>query len=259
MGTDELAGQLGSRVLFVPWGAESVTCAAELALVPDELAAWPPRTLRSRTPVDGADVVAIIRPSYDLLADVRLPANGFAIVAEDPSDPLRGWAQFVGARDMSTGDVLSLDVDDATQDALNELVDSGYKGWTDDRSHTRARAAAGLLRSHGLTTSQIFGHILSGRYARLDSSGAYQFEFCWDDEPRWPLVIDIDGQLVDSLPVENSELQEDMVMHLRPAATTPPWLVERLGASPLHFSDRWDACSPRSCRRRGQLLHTGRT
>lgn len=186
MGTDELAGRLGSRVLFVPWGAESVTCAAELALelrdetharglvvvdqltvVPDELAAWPHRTLRTRTPVDGADVVAIIRPSYDLLADVRLPANGFAIVAEDPSDPLRGWAQFVGARDVSTGDVLSLDVDDATQDAFDELVDSGYKGWTDDRSHTRARVAAGLLRSHGLTTAQILGYILSGRYARL--------------------------------------------------------------------------------------------
>lgn len=76
---------------------------------------------------------------------------------------------------------------------------------------------------------------------RLDSSGAYQFEFSWDDEPRWPLLIDIDGQLVDSLPVENSELREDMVMHPRPAATTPPWLIERLGASPLHFSDRWDA------------------
>jgi hypothetical protein len=76
---------------------------------------------------------------------------------------------------------------------------------------------------------------------RLDSSGAYQFEFSWDDEPRWPLLIDIDGQLVDSLPVENSELREDMVMHPRPTATTPPWLVERLGASPLHFSDRWDA------------------
>ncbi len=110
MGTGELAGQLGSRVLYVPWGAEeSVTCAAELAFGaprrdarpgprdrrpvdrrPDELAAWPTRTLRSRTPVDGADVAAIIRPSYDLLADVRLPANGFAVVAEDPSDPLHG-------------------------------------------------------------------------------------------------------------------------------------------------------------------------
>ncbi|MDP4331977.1 hypothetical protein Q7F20_01190 [Curtobacterium sp. A7_M15] len=170
----------------MPWGAESVTCAAELALelrdetharglvvvdqltvVPNELAAWKTRTLLSPTPVDGADVVAIIRPGYDLLAGVRLPANGFAIVAEDPSDPLRGWAQFVGARDMSTGDVLSVDVEDATQDALDELVDSGYKGWTDDRSHTRARVAAGLLRSHGLTTTQILGYILSGRYARL--------------------------------------------------------------------------------------------
>lgn len=186
MGTDELATQLGSRVLYVPWGAESVTCAAELALelrdetharglvivdqltvVPDELAAWPHRTLRSRTPVDGADVAAIIRPSYDLLADVRLPANGFAVVAEDPSDPLRGWAQFIGARDMSTGDVLSVDVDDPTQDALDELVDSGYKGWTDERSKTRARAATGSLRSHGLSTSQILGYIISGRYARL--------------------------------------------------------------------------------------------
>lgn len=185
MGTDELAGRLGSRVLYVPWGAESVTCAAELALelrdethgrglvivdqltvVPDELAAWPHRTLRTRTPVDGADVAAIIRPSYDLLADVRLPANGFAVVAEDPSDPLRGWAQFIGARDMSTGDVLSVDVDDPTQDALDELVDSGYKGWTDERSKRRARYAAEALRALGLSTAQILGYILSGRYSR---------------------------------------------------------------------------------------------
>ncbi|MBT1588214.1 hypothetical protein [Curtobacterium aurantiacum] len=28
---------------------------------------------------------------------------------------------------------------------------------------------------------------------RLDSRGAQQFEFSWDDEPRWPLLIDIDG------------------------------------------------------------------
>lgn len=86
MGTDELAGQPGSRMLFMPWGAESVTCAAALALdlrdetharglvvvdhltvVPDELAAWPHRTLRTRTPVAGvdvnADVVVIIGPS----------------------------------------------------------------------------------------------------------------------------------------------------------------------------------------------------
>jgi len=186
MGTDELAGRLGSRVLFVPWGAESVTCAAELALelrdetharglvavdqltvVPDELAAWPHRTLRSQTPIDSADVVAIIRPSYDLLADVRRPANGFAIVAEDPSDPLRGWAQFVEARDMSTGAVLSIDVDDATQDALDELVRSGYNGWTDERARREARDAAEALRAHGLSTAQILGYILSGRYQRL--------------------------------------------------------------------------------------------
>lgn len=186
MGTDELAEQLGSRVLYVPWGAESVTCAAELALelrdkthgrglvivdqltvVPDELAVWPHRTLRTRTPVDASDVAAIIRPSYDLLADVRLPANGFAVVAEDPSDPLRGWAQFIGARDVSTGDVLSLDVDDATQDALDDLVLTGSKGWTDERSKRRARDAAEALRALGLSTGQILGYILSGRYDRL--------------------------------------------------------------------------------------------
>ncbi len=68
---------------------------------------------------------------------------------------------------MSTGDVLSIEVDEATQDALDELVDSGYKGWTDERSHARARVAAGLLRSNGLSTTQILGYILSGRYARL--------------------------------------------------------------------------------------------
>jgi hypothetical protein len=186
METDELAARLGSRVLFVPWGAESVTCAAELALelrdethgrglvivdqltvVPDELTAWPHRTLRSRTPVDGADVVAIIRPSYDLLADVRLPAHGFAIVAEDPSDPLRGWAQFVGARDMSTGEVLDIELDEWTQAAFDELVDSGYKGWTDQRSKDRARNAIESLRGLDVPSSYVLGYILSGRYSRL--------------------------------------------------------------------------------------------
>lgn len=186
MGNDELADQLGSRVLFVPWGPESVTCAAELALelrdethgrglvvvdqmtvIPDELAAWPHRTLRTRTAVEDGDVVAIIRPSYDLLAEVRRPAKGFTIVAEDPSDPLRGWAQFVGARDMNTGEVLTIDVDEPTQDALTELADSGYKGWTDDRSQRRARDAADVLRAHGLSTAQIIGYVLSGPSDRL--------------------------------------------------------------------------------------------
>jgi hypothetical protein len=98
MGSDELAAQLRSRVLFVPWSAESVTTAAELAQElrnetgargvvvvdqltgkPEELTAWPHRTLRSRsTRVEPTDVAAVILPSYEALIEVRLPVDGFA-------------------------------------------------------------------------------------------------------------------------------------------------------------------------------------
>jgi len=186
----EIAALLGSRVLYVPWSVESVTTAAGLALelcdktharglvvvdqmtvIPDELRAWPHRTLRTRTVITADDVLAIIRPSYDLFAQVRVPENGFAVVAEDPSDPLSGWAEFTGARNMVTDEILTADVDDPTQDALDELVDSGYKGWTDERSIARARNAAGELRALGLSKTQVLGYLLSGptsgRYDRL--------------------------------------------------------------------------------------------
>lgn len=84
------------------------------------------------------------------------------------------------------------------------------------------------------------GAWLTGRL-RLHSSGAYSFDFSWDEEPRWPLMVDIDGRLVESLPVENSELREDMAKYPRDATVTPRWLVERLGAHPVDFSDDWSA------------------
>jgi hypothetical protein len=191
MGTDELADQLGSRVLFVPWSAESVTTAAELAQElrngtgargvvvvdqltgkPDELAAWPHRTLRSRsTRVEPTDVAAVILPSYETLIEVRLPVDGFAVIAEYESDPLSGWAQFVGATNVDTQETMTITVDDATQAALDELVDAGYKGWLEDRGQRRARVAAAELRSLGLTTTQILGYVMSGptagTYSRL--------------------------------------------------------------------------------------------
>ncbi|MBB1198624.1 hypothetical protein [Curtobacterium flaccumfaciens] len=181
MGTEEIVEQLGARVLYVPWNAESVTTAAELALelrnethargvvvvdqmtvIPDELLAWPHHTLKTRTVIDAADVVAVIRPSYELLAQVRLPASGFAVVAEDPSDRLSGWAQFAGARNMVTGEVMTADLDKATQDAFDALIGSGYKGWTDDRSQRKARDAISTLRALGMSSTQILGYVLSG-------------------------------------------------------------------------------------------------
>lgn len=181
MGTEEIAEQLGPRVLYVPWSAESVTTAAELALelrnetharglvvvdqmtvIPDELLAWPHRTLKTRTVIDVADVVALIRPSYELLAQVRMPASGFAVVAEDPSDRLSGWARFAGARNMVTGEVLTPNLDESTQDAFDALIGSGYKGWTDDRSQMKARDAISTLRALGVPSTQILGYVLSG-------------------------------------------------------------------------------------------------
>jgi hypothetical protein len=160
--------------------AESVTAAAELALelrdethtrglvvadqmtvIPDELRSWPHRTLKTRTAIAHDDVVAVIRPSYDLLIQVRMPENGFVVVAEDPSDPLGGWAGFIGARNMVTGEVLTGDVDEAVQEALDELIDSGYKGWTDERSKVHARNAGETLRALGLSRTQILGYVLS--------------------------------------------------------------------------------------------------
>ena len=74
---------------------------------------------------------------------------------------------------------------------------------------------------------------------RLEPTGAYRFEFVRDDEPRWPLLIDIEGNLLESLPVETAELREDLSMHPRAASHTPAWLVERLGSAPIGFRDRW--------------------
>jgi hypothetical protein len=191
MGTDELAEQLGSRWLFLPSSAESVTTAADLARElrnetgargvvvvdqlagkPEALAPWPHRTLRSRaTRVESTDVAAIILPSYELLIGVRLPVDGFAVVAEYDGDPLSGWAQFVEATNVDTQETMTITIDDATQDALDELVDAGYKGWLDERGQRRAREAAASLRGFGLTTSQILGYVMSGptagRYSRL--------------------------------------------------------------------------------------------
>jgi hypothetical protein len=191
MGSDELADQLGSRVLFVPWSAESVTTAAELAQElrnetgtrgmvvvdqltgkPEELTAWPHRTLRSlSTRVEPTDVAAVILPSYELLVGVRLPVDGFAVIAEYEGDPLSGWAEFVGATNVNTQETMTITVDDAIQAALDELVDAGYKGWLEDRGQRRARAAAAELRSLGLTTAQILGYVISGptagTYSRL--------------------------------------------------------------------------------------------
>lgn len=180
LGTEEIVEHL-ARVLYVPWSAESVTTAAELALglrnetharglvvvdqmtvIPDELLAWPHRTLKTRTAIDTADIVAVIRPSYELLAQVREPSNGFVVVAEDPSDRLDGWARFAGARNMATGEVLTADLDDAAQDAFDDLVGSGYKGWTDDRSTGNAREAIAALRALGVSSTQILGYVLSG-------------------------------------------------------------------------------------------------
>ncbi len=74
---------------------------------------------------------------------------------------------------------------------------------------------------------------------RLEPTGAYRLEFVWDDEPRWPLLIDIEGNFLESLPVEKAELREDLSMHPRAASHTPAWLVERLGSAPLRFRDQW--------------------
>lgn len=80
---------------------------------------------------------------------------------------------------------------------------------------------------------------------RLETSGAHRFEFGWDDEPRWPLLIDVDGNVLESIPVEDAELREDLLMHPRAAPLTPDWLVERLGSTPLTFQDRWiDTLAP---------------
>jgi hypothetical protein len=182
-------------VLFVPWSTEGVTMAAELALelrdethgsglvvvdqmtvIPDELTSWPHRTLRSRTAIGSSDVVAVMQPSYDLLVQVRVPADGFLVVAEDPSDPLSGWAAFAGARNMVTGEVLTVDVDEDTQEAFDALIESGYKGWNDDRSKGCAREAIQVLRALGMSSMQILGYVLSGptsgRYDRIQPFAA---------------------------------------------------------------------------------------
>ncbi|MDM7884877.1 hypothetical protein QUG92_07140 [Curtobacterium sp. RHCKG23] len=52
-------------------------------------------------------------------------------------------------------------------------------------------------------------------------------------------MIDIEGNLLESLPVEKAELREDLSMHPRAASHTPAWLVERLGSAPIGFRDRW--------------------
>ncbi len=73
---------------------------------------------------------------------------------------------------------------------------------------------------------------------RLEPTGAYRLEFVWDDEPRWPLLIDIDGNLLESLPVEKAELREDLSMHPR-AAFTLPRGCRTTRISPIGFRDRW--------------------
>jgi len=169
-------------VLFVPWGPSSVDLAArtaiglrqdrdlgglvvanEKALVPDLLASWPHRTLRTRTAIPDRTAVAVVRPSYELLAGVRVGADSVVVVAEDPDEPLCGWAQFVGALDLHSGEVQGLDVGDAVEEGFVRLLDTTRGGLPDERSVRRAREAVEHLRSLGLPSAQVIGYLLSGR------------------------------------------------------------------------------------------------
>ncbi|TPG03968.1 hypothetical protein [Curtobacterium flaccumfaciens] len=177
---EELAELLGSRVLYVPWGAESVSVAAELALelhsetgssgrvlaetttvIPEELLAWPQRTTVTRTAADATDVVAVIRPSYQLLEHLTLPTEGFAVVAEGPRTRLNEWAQFAGARNMVTGETLTARLTDTTQDAFDKLVASGSNGSTAKHSKTAANDAVSRLYALGVSRTQILGYLMN--------------------------------------------------------------------------------------------------
>lgn len=170
------------ELLFVPWSASSIDQAAdtairlrldrdlgglvvanEKALVPTALAQWPHRTLRTRTPVPAGTVVAVVRPSYELLAGLHVPEDCVVVVAEDPDEPLHGWAQFVGARHVDTGEVLGFDVSAAVEEGFVRLFDTSHGGLLDERSMRRAREAVAHLQTLGLSGAQIIGYPLSGR------------------------------------------------------------------------------------------------
>lgn len=169
-------------VFFVPWSTASVDQAAETAirlrrerglegmvvanekaLVPGPLSGWPHRTLRTRTPIPPRSVLAVVRPSYELLAGLRVPSDCVVVVAEDAGEPLHGWAQFVGALDVTTGAVLGFDVSDEVEEGFVRLFDTTHGGLLDERSVRRAREAVAQLHLLGLSGAQIIGYPLSGR------------------------------------------------------------------------------------------------
>ncbi len=170
------------ELLYVPWSTSSVDHAAETAirlrldrglggivvanakaLVPAPLTTWTHRTLRTRTPVPAGSVVAVVRPSYELLAGLLVPDDCVVVVAEDPSEPLHGWAQFAGARDVATGDVLGIEIDDAVEEGFVRLFATSRDGLPDERSVRRARADVAHLQSLGLSGAHVIGYLLSGR------------------------------------------------------------------------------------------------
>lgn len=69
----------------------------------------------------------------------------------------------------------------------------------------------------------------------LDVSGRYRFEFDWDQEPAWPVTIDVDGHLLESRPVVGPDLRDDLRRH--PRSEEPTWLQERIAADIVEFED----------------------
>ena len=69
----------------------------------------------------------------------------------------------------------------------------------------------------------------------LDVSGRYRFEFDWDQEPAWPVSIDVDGGLLESRPVVGPDLRDDLRRH--PRSDEPTWLRERIAADVVEFED----------------------
>jgi hypothetical protein len=69
----------------------------------------------------------------------------------------------------------------------------------------------------------------------LDASGRYRFEFDRDQEPAWPVAVDVDGALLESRSVTGAELREDLRRY--PRAEEPSWLRARIDADALVFAD----------------------
>ena len=163
---DEL---LRHQYIYVPWAQEKPIYKAGAGLaqliashhrarltiasptkstIPDDMARLPYVTDRVGAVPDGGVVLAYL-PSEKTMEKISQLASSIVVLVEAPTEDHSGWARLHGAYNVSTGEVIAADLDDAAEKLLAAIVFEGYNGWNDDIAERITLAKLTTLREAG--------------------------------------------------------------------------------------------------------------